>query len=143
MRELRGLATGAKQQTLDAIEDSKTVAAAQEERRVRREEALERLAAAAERQQADLNRAIAESERESARQPAGTRDRRGRLGTLRERVAASGMAFAAMEEDAARTYEEIAAHHHDPAHARKCRQSAEEARSAARRARELARRLGA
>ena len=137
--ELRGLVTGAHRDTLEAIERSQTLLSASVDRVERREEAVKRADARRRREQAAIARAAARSERHPA-PPSPARPELTRQATAtRARLSATAAALAAIEDNAAHLFDQLAVSR--PERGSAYQRRAEEARGGARRAREISREL--
>jgi hypothetical protein len=130
----------AEQRAREAVERSRVLIAAREERRARSEAARRRAEARRVRQGAEAGKAAVELRRKGAAAPPDLVGVMERSRWLRGRVAASLEAFAVIEEEVARVHEEMAARR--PGGGHKYRQISQEARSAARRAHDLSREYG-
>lgn len=123
----------------ESIERARAVLAASGDRLDRSEAALKRLAARVAREQADVDKSVAHSERDLQRQPPDPGDLIERAATLRNQIAAAIADLASTEEAIARMHDELAARY--PRQSGEHLRAADEARTAARLARETGRRL--
>jgi hypothetical protein len=137
--ELRGLVTGAHRDALEAIERSQTLPWASASRVGRREEAGKRADARSRREQAAITRAAARSERQLARPSLARQELSGQATAMRARLSATAFALAAIEDNAAYLFDQLAAGR--PERGSAYQQRAEEARGGARRARAISREL--
>jgi len=137
--ELRGLVTGAHRDALEAIDRSQTLLLASADSLERTTESVKRVDARRRREQAAIARAAAYSERQFAHpSPAGEKSAE-HARAMRTRLAATAAAFAAVEESAARLFDQLATRH--PERASEYQRKAQQARGAAHRACEISREL--
>jgi len=128
-------AASARQRTLEDIERSRALLAQGAQRLDRHEAAVKRADAGQRRQQAEIDRASAESARGLATQRPDPSQSIERAKALRGRTIAMIAAFAASEEEIALLHEEMAAR--SPSHREEYRRTAARARETARRALEI------
>ena len=110
-----------------------------EQRLNRHEAAVMRAQERQEREHAELGRAVAEGKREHAAALPDPREAITRATALREQALSAMEGLAVIEDQLARTYEELAAR--SPQRRDECRRTAEQARTSARRAREVVQRF--
>jgi len=137
--ELRGLVTGAHQDALEAIERSQTLLMASGGSLERTEEAGKRADARRRREQAEIARAAAYSERQLAHPLPAGQESAERVRAMRTRLAATAAAFAVVEETTGRLFDQLATIH--PQRASAYQRRAQDARSWAHRARQISREL--